>query len=148
MRQRFVVDALPFDNSLLQRGYNRGNTFFTREMASSGGYVLTPAGLVASRDAPPYAAAGSDRMQQFLREGFDERSRHAVTIDEIRRQFVSNVHETLKLKCSERPQSRLAALPPSIMWRLEIAVQAEAFFHQARYCGFITEQSSVAVEPS
>ena len=103
------------------------------------GYVLMPAGLAASRDAAPYAVAGSDRMQQFLCEGFDERSRHAVTIDEIRRQFVSNVHETLKLKCSERPQSRLAALPPSIMWRLEIAVRAEAFFHRALECEFISE---------
>ena len=112
------------------------------------GYVLTPTGLVASRDAAPHAVAGSDRMQQFLCEGFDEASRHAVTIDEIRRRFVSNVHETLEFMCSERPQSRLAALPPSIMWRLEIAVRAKAFFQQALERGFITEQSSVAVEPS
>lgn len=117
-------------------------------MASSGGYVLTPAGLVASRDAAPYTVAGSDRMQQFLCKGFDERSHHTVTIDEIRRQFVSDVYEILELICSERPQSRLAELPPSIMWRLEIAVRAKAFFQQALERGFITEQSSVAVEPS
>ena len=117
-------------------------------MASSGGYVLTPAGLVASRDAAPYTVAGSDRMQQFLCKGFDERSHHTVTIDEIRRRFVSNVHETLELMCSERPQSRLVALPPNIMWRLEIAVRTKAFFQQALERGFVTAQSSVAVVPS
>jgi hypothetical protein len=99
---------------------------------------MTPAGLAASNDEPPYAVAGSGEMQQMLLGGFCERSRVPVSVDDLVEQFSESAATgLLDVLARERKD-----VPSGTPCHLRVAACAQVYVNLALERGFIRKMGA------